>query len=270
MFTSESIGMFIGMFITLFMLVGIPMLGLLWSIRANERAVTRRDQMLKKVFGEHVKIDRGFPIPEVIERIIQGGLRYTLQQFREIIVDENKWLFVQPTHLKTSKLTKGEDRGIATHSLFARHLLHESPTFLIRNKANPSFISRHLQIQITNRQFVPSELQFDNDQGLYIEQGHHIEALQLMSPELLITLGNAPFNADIIIRKNQLYYMLAGEKPAELVLKQLIAHSEAVARELNDNLEKWAQSSANQAAVDRVQNTTLATTLAEKWREAGE
>lgn len=256
---------FTGMFIGLFLILGLPVLGIFWAIRADEKARLQRDKRLKKLFGDDIKIYHTFPIPHAIEEVVQGGLHVIIQRFRELIVTDS-WIFIQPTYRWWGKITTREHRNAAVLSLFARKLDGFSPTFLIRNRHNTSFLSRYYQAQIKDRQLVRSELDFDNEQNLYIEQGKQIQALQILSPELLITLENAPGSADIIIRKNQLYYILPGEQPAEEIVNQLFLHSTKVMKELEDNLMRWARAESNKAEVEAIKNMDLAMTLGEMWQ----
>ena len=261
----ENIAQFIITFIGLFFIFGLPILGIFWAIRAHSRTVAKRDEMLKNTFGQETKIYRSFPIPPNIEEVVQGGLHQIIQRFRELIVADT-WLFIQPTFLSIPRITLTEDRNSSILSLFSRKLEAYSPTFVIRNRQNKSLVSRFYQVQINTNELVKSELNFDTEQNLYAEKGKHIQALQIMSPELLEVLKNAPANADIIIRKNQLYYIMSGEKPAELVLNDVLAHSAIIEKELTNNLERWAQSQANQEELESIKNMDLAVTLTEQYQ----
>ena len=261
----EAIAQFIITFIGIFLIFGLPILGIFWAIRAHDRTVKKRDEMLKSAFGQDIKVYRSFPIPMNIEEVAQGGLHQIIQRFRELIVTDT-WLFIQPTFLSVPRITLTEDRNSSMLSLFSRKLEAYSPTFVIRNRQNKSLISRFYQVQINNNELVKSELNFDTEQNLYAEKGKHIQALQIMSPELLEVLKNAPAGADIIIRKNQLYYLLAGEKPAELVLNDILVHSAVVAKELTNNLDRWGQSQANQEELEAIKHMDLADTLTEQYQ----
>jgi hypothetical protein len=252
----------IGFFIFLFILFGIPMLGIFWVMRAHEHTLAKRDEFFKRKYGDSIRIYRTFPIPAEIEEVVQGGLHQIIQRFRELIVGDT-WLFIQPTFSRIPILTITENRNASALSLFSLRLENYSPTFVIRNRRNRALISRYFQTQINNNQLVRSELDFDTEQSLFAEQGKHVQALQIMSPELLIVLKNAPASADIIIKKNQLYYILPGEKPAEDVLDDILAHSKVVAASLEDNLRKWALSEANKAELEKIKESDLAVTLRE-------
>lgn len=229
---------------------------------SHTSAVKKRDKMLRSSFGEDIKIYRYFPIPQDVEEVVQGGLHKFIQEFRELITGD-EWLFIQPTFIVVPKFTSFEERSAATLSLFSRKIDQYSPTFVIRNRKNKSLTSRYYQTQVKNKRLVQSELDFDGLHSLYAEQGKHIQALQIMSPELLEALMNAPFRADIVIKKNQLYYILPGEKPAERVLGELFIHSTSVMKELGENLDRWAKSAANQDELERIKKSNLAVTLRE-------
>lgn len=251
-------------FILISIMVALPLLGILWSSRLHQRAITKRDAMLKDTFGENIKIYRSFPIPQKIEEVVQGGLSNTIQRFRELIIADT-WLFIQPTFRNVPKITILENRNTSILTLFSRKIEAYSPTFVVRNRQNKSLVSRYYQTQINNKQLVESELKFDDKQNLFAEKGKHIQALQIMSPELLEVLKNAPAEADIVIRKNQLYYILSGEKPAEVVLNDILAHSSIVADELTNNLERWAKSQSNRSELETIKNSDLAVTLTEQY-----
>lgn len=243
----------------------IPILGIYWVYRLADRTEAKRDKMLRGKFGEDLKIYRSFPLPADKEEIVQGGLFFIIQHFRELLVSDG-WLFIQPTFRGIRKLTMFEDRNRAVLSLFAQTFDSYSPTFVIRNRQNKSLVSRYFQTQIKNGKMVRSELDFDNDQVLYAERDKHIQTLQIMSPELLLVLKNAPAKADIIIKKNQLYYIMSGEKPAEKVLNDILVHSQTVVRELTDNVTRWGRSAANTEEYERIKNTELSVTLGELYQ----
>ena len=263
----DIVGQIIAVVVMLFFLIGVPLLGIFCLVRRSEATIRSRDKLLRSLLGEDIKIFRSFPIPQDIEAIIQGGLHQTIQRFREIIVNDS-WIFIQPTYRNIPTITLSEERNAAILSLYATKLQHYSPTFIIRNQQNNSLLSRYHQRQVHNKQFIPSELNFDDKQNLYAERGKHLQALQIMSPELLDVLKDAPGKADLIIRKNILYYVLPGEQSAEKILPMIIEHSKIATLELEDNLERWAKSASNTEELDEIKKLDLAVTLREAW-EAG-
>lgn len=251
-------------FITLLLLTGLPLFGVYYAVKRHNRAVRARDAMLRQTFGKTTQIFRTFPIPAALEEVVQGGLHHHVQRFRELLAGEG-WLFIQPTYRTLHLFTAGEDRRAVQLSLYAQDLGEVSPMFVIRNRRNPSLLSRYHQTQIERGQLVGSELEFDDGQNLYAEKGKHIQALQIMSPEVLEVLRNSPRRADIVIKKNQLYYLLPGDQPAEEALAEIRAHAGKVAAELAQNLRRWKRSAANKAEYEKIRDSELSVTLVEEY-----
>lgn len=247
--------------ITIF--VFVPLLGSILSIVLSNRAVRKRDELLKSKLGNDIKISRSFPINQDVEEIVQGGLSQTIQDFREIIVGKD-WIYVQPTTKRFLNVTKVEERGFVTHSMFVRQLNEFTPFIVIRNANNKSLLSRKLQTKIKNKEIVWCEAAFDKDQNIYNEPNSHIDTLSILSPEVLEVLKDSPANADIILKKNQLYYILQGNRSAETTVPELLAHSNNVVRELEENLSRWAKSKTNKNKIEKIASTELAVTLREQ------
>ncbi len=252
----------IEIFITIIIFIVFPAIGILLSVILSERQEQERGRMLKKLFGYDIKIEHGFPIDQNVEEIIQGGLKLELQKYRELIIGD-KWLFIQLSG-KLPALTLFEDRTRSTVSLYALDLETFTPTIVIRNKHNRSFVTRHLNDSFKKGELIWCEATYDKDHNIYNEPGSHIDTLSILSPEVLEVLKNAPGNADIMVKRNKMYYILTGLS-AEKILPSLIEHSAVAARELNNNLKRWSRSSANTEKLEKIKSTELSVTLRERY-----
>ncbi len=248
--------------VVILLFVALPVIGLIYSIRRSSQFQAKRDQMLKNKFGQDVEVIRGFPINQRVEEIIQGGLSRVFQDYRELIVHDN-WLYIQLTAKAISPLTMTEERNYAHTCLFARQLDELTPHIAIRNVHNRSFVSRIVQDKVKNSELIWCEAAFDVHHNIYNEPDSQVDTLSILSPEVLQRLLSPPGNADIILKRNQLYYILPGNKPAEKILAELLVHSENVAKELNENLHRWAQSMANTEKLKHIADSELSVTLRE-------
>lgn len=234
-----------------------------WDINREYRNRTKRQRKLKELFGDDIKVVYGFPINQDVEEVIQGGLSSTLQTYRELIYCD-KWLFIQLTS-GIITMTVTENRSKVSLGLFSRKLDGYCPDILIRNSKNKSLLARHTQKDIKKRKMVWCEGAFDKDYNLYTKAEDRIDVLSILSPEVLEKLQNCPGKSDILIRRNQLYYLLPPNMSAEKILSQLLEHSTVVARELEENLRRWGRSTANQVKLEKIKSSELSVTLREMY-----
>lgn len=243
--------------------VVFPILGIWYSIKLSQRQACKRDKMLQSLLGNEITIERGFPIPQETEKVVQGGLRNTLQRYRELIIAD-KWLFIQVSSTLPA-LTLFEDRNLTGLSLYACELQQFTPTIAIKNNKNKSFLARYIQQDITAGKLIWCEAGFDKDHDIYNEPGSQVDTLSILSPEVLEILQTSPANADILLKRNQLYYLLPGTFTAEKILPDIIRHSSRLALGLEENLARWARSSSNTQKIDEIKTNDLSVTLREKY-----
>lgn len=230
----------------------------------SHNAVKKRNELLKGMLGDQIVIFRCFPIGHNYEKVVQGALKYYIQSFREMIAGDG-WLYIQITN-RSPRLTLFEKRTVSVMNLFARELKYISPTIYIRNNRNKSTLMRANQSHINSGELVWCEAEFDKDHNIYNEPGTQIDTLSILTPEVLEVIKDAPGDADILIKRNQLYYMLSGSFSAERILKDLIEHSDVASKELEDNLKRWSRSKSNLAKLQTIHDSELSVTLVENYK----
>lgn len=253
-------------FITLLIFVILPIVGIYYSIKISENHRIKRTAMLKRQFGEDIVVIENFPIDQAVEKVIQDGLRNTIQDFREIIVGKG-WIFLQVISKRIPAFTLHEDRDATVMGVYVRQLKHLSPEINIRNTKNKSFLSRRIQKQLIDQQLVWCEAEFDKNHNIFNRPGDQINTLSILTPEVLEVLMNAPGNADITIKKNQLYYMFPGNLSAEKILNELLAHSRIAAKEIEENLARWSRSYSNQDKLAEIAGSETSGTLDEVYSD---
>ena len=255
----------LGGMIVLTVFIVFPLAGLIFSALLSNRAIKKRDATLHQKLGDDISIYRGFPIPQNHEEVAQGALAQIFNNYRELIVHDN-WLFIQLSSHKNTALTIAEEKGIALMSIFAVKLDYFTPHIIIHNKQNRSIAARILQDKLTNKELIWCEAGFDVDHDIYNQANMQLDTLSILSPEVLEALKNPPGNADMILKRNYLYYIIPGNQPAEKITPDLLQHSRKALAELNNNLKRWAASAANKAKIEEIKTTELAVTQIEQYK----
>jgi hypothetical protein len=260
---NDTIREILSTLLTVLVFVGLPLAGIVYSVKLSYKNEQKRDEMLRRLLGDDVQIKRGFPIDQKTEEIIQGGIRNTIQKYRELLVG-GRWVFVQMSS-RVSVFTLFEDRTLSTLGLYAYSLNEFTPTIVIRNTHNKSFLARFIQEDLKNKTLIWCESAYDKDHNVYNQPGAQLDTLSILSPEVLEVLRNAPGNADILLKRNQLYYMLPGGLSSEKILPSLIEHGTRAAVELDDNLRRWSSAPSNQAKLNEIKSSELSVTLREQF-----
>lgn len=246
-----------------FAIFGLAVAAAVYSVLQHAKAVERRDQMLRKKFGDDIQIERSFPLNQASEDIVQGGIAGVFQDFRELITGKT-WVFIQFSS-KIPVLTRTEDRGFNAFGLFAQELEEFTPFIVIKNKKNKSLYSRAMQASVDKGELVWCEGVFDAAHNIYNEPDGQLDTLSILSPEVLEVIQDPPGDADIILKRNQLYYVFGGKYSAEDILDDLFVHSRTLAAALEENLARWGRAESNRQKLASIINTELAVTLREAY-----
>lgn len=231
--------------LALLILLGIPIIGgTILELRLAARGIKRRNARLVSAFGSDIDILEGFPIPPEIERVVQGALAHTLNSYRYIVAG-NGWLFIQPTHRFLPTFTVSEMRDGVVFSVYAVTLAIESPETLIRHRSRSGFLVSWLAGSVANGTYIWCEGVVDKDQQIYSRPELRLDVLSILSPEVLELVQNPPYNADIYIRKNQLYYIFPSARQAYELVPTLRRHSVKLVPELEANIRRWADTPSN-------------------------
>lgn len=231
----------------------------------SQKRLKQKDDQIRRVLGPNTQIKRGFPIAPELERIVQGALAKPFQTYRYIVSDED-WLFAQITQRNFVVLTSGEERSGIALSMFAMTLDNITPEIAIRHSGGFKFIVRTLQSKIDKGDLAPCESLFEELQRLYSDPQIKLDVLSILSPEVLEALQNPPYQADIYLKRNQLYYLFSSNDSADIAVPELRSHARLVKRELDDNLSRWGSAPSNQSLLKSIKDQPLAHTLVERWR----
>lgn len=213
------------------------------------------------------KIIHGFPIPQAIESKVQYVLRQTIQKFRILVLHKN-WFFIQVTSGRLSAVTIFEDRTLLIASVFCMTLDYQSPTMAIRRKEAGNFILRPFVQDIKSGKLIWCEGVFSAEQEVYCDPTDHVDVLQILSPETLEVIQKPPFGADIIIFKDQLYYIFHNNQTAEKLIPLVLQHATVVKQQLEDNLARWTRAASNQQKVNEIATRQFPVGLLEKFENA--
>lgn len=223
---------------------------------------SRQEKRIKKALGNDIEIEYNFPIKQMHERIIHGALKKLPQGIR-IVVTGSDWLFAQPSHNTIPLSTSGDHITVYAVTICAFHLRHYSPEIAIQHRSHRNILSDSVQQEIASGELVRCEGAFEAKQRIYATPNTQLDVLSILSPEVLVVMQHPPFDADLYIKRDQLYYLFHTDKQVEKVMPSVIKHAEQVRVELEDNLARWARSASNQEKVAIIKNTPLAYTLRE-------
>lgn len=251
---SETLGIILALLIIFGGLAVMLVVGL--------KTQSKRDGRIKARPGDDVQIIRGFPINQQHEEVIQGALEHTIQEYDYMISGDN-WLFVR--HPAALKAPAEDFRLFAPLTVFAVTIAEYTPTIAIRNRGARNFTVRTITENINGKKLVWCEGVFDAEQRIFSTPDMRIDALSVLSPEVLEVLQNPPYGADIYLKRNQLYYFVASRRGAEELVPAFREHAKKLTHELEANLQRWGRAPSNRDKQQQIVDTELSVTLREQW-----
>lgn len=231
---------------------------------AYVRKILAREYKMKQLFGHEVKVDNHI-YNHAVEDTLLGALADDIHNIKEAVYS-GEWIYAQRVGAYIYSSNIATDNVFGRLSIFACPLDFYTPQIAIRNGSRKKFLVSHVQTRIRNQELVWCEAGFDKNHDIYNEPGMQVDTLSILSPEVLDVLQHAPKNADILLKRNILYYYIPGSHAPEKILPALLEHKQRALAELNDNLYRWARSAANQDKVAAIKATELAVTPRERFR----
>lgn len=231
------------------------------------RRIDRQDLELREELGRKhgaIKIFRNFPMPQKYEDVIQGAIEHTIQSLR-FLVTNDEWILAEISFSNLATMTLYERRNATAVTIYALPLEEYTPQIAVQSRNTKNFLFRNIRDKIKHGELIKCEGVFNASQRVYAEKGSQVDVLSILSPEVLEDLQDPPFDADIYLKRNVLYYLFRTRNNPYETLEALEPHADRLKSELRDNLRRWSTASSNQGKLEEIKRTELAVTLREKY-----
>lgn len=205
------------------------------------------------------------------KRTLEARLKQSLQYVdnHEILTVEDQRIInavlQQPPEDNLIEYVRGENwqygsfaNTVGTYtSFYSFDLTGYSFEILMRRAGYGSTALRFFTRIIESGKLLYVEGVIDKDYDIFAPKGLSIEAMSVLSPEVLEVLRHSPKNATLLIKRNTLFYIVYGASKLEADYDAFKFHAKSAVRELDDNLIRFAAGTANREIVKHAKDTPV-------------
>ena len=145
-------------------------------------------------------------------------------------------------------------------SCYVFDLKHFSPQIMIRKQNLSATLLRFYVQLIRDEGFVACEGVVDAEYDILCMKDDIGDVLAILSPDALEPIHGAPYSATIMVKKDKIFYVLFGRKKFEDTAEKIFIHASRVIPALNDNLGRWARSTANSEKLKVIESNPIGMT----------
>lgn len=232
------------------------------------RYLGRLQRRIKARYPDAV-FESNFPIPQECEDIMMGALRHTIQSFSWCIIHPD-WIYMHVTKVIVGAAALSDQRPslpVAT-SVLAYKLPSQAPFMVIRRKSMQDIIYGWTKKSVATGELVWCEGVFDKDYDLFCEDGWRVDALSILSPDILHILAESPVGCSFVVRKNWLYIIIPSLRSHANQIDVLVNYARGLSNAMSKNIHTWSSSSSNSAKLIHLDKMELGVTLREGFLRA--
>ncbi len=193
-----------------------------------------RQSKIREAVGRNVSFSENTGwLREDRQRVVNAVLQQPPRGYEDVIAGDD-WFSIRTGN--------GIDAFI---TIYAFTMTEYAPHILMR-RTNYQGLALRFFAQLVERQSLLSiEGIVDDDYDIFTTKGNEIDAMTILSPDALLPLDNAPFDATVVMKHDMLYYLIWTPLRIEDTFQKVNKHRCIAQPALEDNLKRWARTPAN-------------------------